>query len=113
MATCPHQMPSDLFVHVQTAVSWTPAWQEGGIPLAVCMLRAFPGEGLALRGTEDLRSHAFGKHMVKRLPRSPPRKGNLVTLVLTQEDEFSSLAHLLGALSSLVPAVLTPASPFV
>lgn len=51
--------------------------------------------------------------MVKQLRHSPPRKGSLVTLALTQEDEFSCPACLLGTLSSLMPAVLMPASLFV
>lgn len=109
VATVPTECHLDLSVHVQTAVSW----QGGGIPFAVCVLRAFPGAGVALRGTKDLMAHAFGKHLVKQLHRSPPRKGSLVTLALTQEDEFSSPARLLGTLSSLMPVVLMPASPFV
>lgn len=45
VATVPTECRLDLSVHVQTAVSWTTAWQEGGIPFTVCVLRAFPGGG--------------------------------------------------------------------
>lgn len=92
-------MPSDLFIHVQTTVSWTTAWQEGASHL-LCMLRAFAGGGVGSAGGKGSEVTCIWKHMVKRLPCSPPRKGSLVTLVLTQEDEFSSKRICWVALSS-------------